>query len=169
MHMHRFRLTARLHCAMLLLELIEYLFLTTYTFIFAAFPIDTSFADDAPPAELSNDVISAVDRLFDFAFSSASMSLFSSLESTAYLLGREMKHVSLAIGLGVTYYFSEAQSGRPLLAATAAGAVLGRSSDTEYSGFPLGFMERHPYWYDLHPRRFVCMWLKPFMFCACFH
>ena len=116
----------------------------------AEMSIDVPFdAERDAPLTMAAADVRAVDDLVDYAFSAASMSLLSSLRSSAILLGRnrDFSRIRVAVGVGVCYYFVKPNSTDALVAVMHPKAVTSRSADVVYRGSPLALPAQHAYWY----------------------
>jgi hypothetical protein len=117
---------------------------------------------DAEPAPVSAAHMASLESWADHLFSRQSFSLLSSIVPVAGLLGRRCEDVKLAVGLGVTSYYTKPGSDDVFTSILKPGSVASRSSDTEFECYPLAISSARPTWYDVLCNVFAVSVFLPF-------
>jgi hypothetical protein len=132
-------------------SLLIYLFVPMFVFLLSAgMSMEVACSLDAQPTPVSAANLETIDRWVDHLFSSQSFSLLSSIGATVGLLGRRFEDVRLAVGVGLTSYYTNPASGEVMTSILRPGAVTSRASDISFQCYPLGISSTHPSWYGLH-------------------
>ena len=130
-----------------------------FCFLVAEMSMDVAFDDaaEAEPVPVSAAHLAALDEWVDRLFSRQSFSLLSSIVPVVGLQGRRCEDVKLAVGLGVTSYYTRPGSQDVFTSILRPGSVASQSSHTEFEGYPLAISSTRPTWYEMCSQLFFAV------------
>jgi hypothetical protein len=108
-----------------------------------------AFDADVDPSPVSAVHMQAIDAWAENLFSRQSYSLLSAIVPAVGLQGRRCEDVMLAVGVGLTSYYTKPDSQTVLTSIVRPGSVTSRSSETEFECHPLGISSTRPTWYGV--------------------